>query len=167
MTKLYSPRYALRKSILAYAFPVTEDHFYELCLMVRLNVGDREMVRELADEMLLRGHTDPEILDLAIADDQNWETSQPILAALVSKLGFITAPNPAEELARIYIHKGLRSGQSPIQAVEALWGSGCIYTFLETDALEELLVSADISGSFPENDPQLEKQIMEWLAQTT
>lgn len=146
---------------------MTREHFYELCLMVRLNTGDREMVRELADELLLRGHSDPEILDLAIADDQNWETSQPILSDVVSKLGFITPPSPAEELARIWIHRGLRSGQSPIQAVEALWGSSCIYTFLETDALEELLVSADISGSFPENNSQLEKQIMEWLAQTT
>lgn len=146
---------------------MTQEHFYELCLMVRLNMGDREMVRELADEMLLRGHSDPEILDLAIADDQNWETSQPILSDLVSKLGFVTAQSPAEELARIYIQRGLLAGQSPIQAVDALWSSGSLDAFLETKTLSDLLCWADVAIATSDPNPALEKQIMEWLAQTT
>ncbi len=135
--------------------------------MVRLNNGDREMVRELADELLLRGHSDPEILDLAIADDQNWETSQPILSDLISKLGFITTPSPAEELARIYIQRGLLAGQSPIEAVDALWKSASLETFLETQTLSDLMCWADVAIATSKPNPALEKQIMDWLARET
>lgn len=146
---------------------MTQEHFYELCLMVRLNNGDREMVRELAEELLLRGHSDPEILDLAIADDQNWETSQPILSDLISKLGFITTPSPAEELARIYIQRGLLAGQSPIEAVDALWKSASLEAFLETKTLSDLLCWADVAIATSEPNPALEKQIMDWLPEET
>ncbi len=146
---------------------MTEEHFYELCLMVRLNNGDREMVRELAEELLLRGYTDPEILDLAIADDQNWETSQPILANMVSKLGIISAKSPAEELARIWIQRGLLAGQSPIEAINVLWRSGSLDAFLETKTLSDLLCWADVAIATSDPNPALEKQIMDWLAQTT